>query len=134
MVYDLFFTTERVIAVSIQYPAYNSKFTSVWQAMFVGSFWSAGREELKRKRSTQEKRLSLQAMTPNELASANPMSFAIPYDEIASVEVTRRSFQSQLRFHLSGPSDKKRAVHFNLSKKQVPEAQRLLELALPYLN
>jgi hypothetical protein len=94
----------------------------------VGSFWTAGREELKRKRTKQGKRLSLQGMTPDELVSANPRNFAVPYGEIASAEITRRFFQSQLRFHLSGSSTKERVIHFNLSPKQVPEAQRLLEL------
>jgi hypothetical protein len=129
IIYDLFFTTERVIAVSIQHPADSLRPTSVWQTMFVGSFWSAGREELKRKRTAQEKRLSLQTMTPEELASANPRSFAVPCREIASAEITRSFFQSQLRFRLSGTPARERIVHFNLTKKQVPEAQRLLELA-----
>jgi hypothetical protein len=129
MIYDLFFTTERVIAVSIQHPADDLRKISVWQTMFLGGFWSSGREELKRKRTAQGKRLNLQAMTPDELASANPRSFAVTYREIASAEITRRSFQSQLRFRLSVTPGKERIVHFNLSKKQLPEAQRLLELA-----
>jgi hypothetical protein len=129
MVYDLFFTTERVIAVSIQHPADSPRPISVLQAWFVGSFWSSGREELKRERTKQGKRLSLQTMTPDELVSANPRNFAIPYREIASAEITHRFFQSQIRFLLSGTSAEERIVQFNLTKKQLPEAQRLLELA-----
>jgi hypothetical protein len=129
MVYDLFFTTERVIAVIVQHPVDNPRPISVLQAWFVGSFWSSGREELKRNRTVRDKRRNLQTMTPDELVSANPRSFAIPYSEIASAEITRRLFQSQLSFHLSGLSDKKRVVRFNLSKKQIPEAERLLKLA-----
>jgi len=99
--------------------------------MFLGSFWTAGREELKRKRAARGKHLSLQTMTPDELVSANPRNFAIRYSEITSAEIMRRFFQSQLRFRISGPSKTERIVHFNLSKKQIPEAQRLLELVPP---
>jgi len=100
----------------------------VWQSWFLGSFWTAGREKIKRARTAQGKRRSLQSMTPDELVGAHSRNFDIRYSEIASAEITRRLFQSQLRFHLSGPSTTERIIRFNLPKKQVPEAQRLLEL------
>jgi hypothetical protein len=78
-------------------------------------------------RAGQRKRRSLENMTPDELVSADPMNFAMPYSEIASAELKRRFFQWQLRFHLSGPSDKERIVRFYLSKKQVAEAEQLLK-------
>lgn len=87
--------------------------------------------KLERIRIGQKRRRSHENMTPDELASANPRNFAIPYSEIASAELTRRFFQWRLEFHLSGPSDKERIVRFNLSKKQVAEAERLLEMASP---
>jgi len=128
-VYDLFFTTERVIAVIIQHPAdVPRQFTSVWQSVFLGSAWTGRREKLKQGRTAQGKRRSLQSMTPDELVSAHSRNFEIRYSEITSVEITRRFFQSQLRFHVSSPSTAGRIIRFNLSKKQIPEAQRLLEL------
>lgn len=129
MRYDLFFTTERVIAAVIHHPLDNPKPKSVWRPMFVGGLWSAGRDELDRQRAAKGKRRNLQGMTPDELVSANRRNFAIPYDEIASAELTRRFFQWRLSFHLSGPSEKERIARFNLSKKQIPEAERLLEMA-----
>jgi len=96
--------------------------------MFLGGFWSSGREKLKQERTAQGKRRSLQSMTPDELVSAHSRNFEIRYSEITSVEIRRRFFQSQLRFYLSGPSTAGRIIRFNLSKKQIPEAQRLLEL------
>jgi len=70
-------------------------------------------------------------MTPAELLGANSRNFAISYSEITSAEITRRFFQSQLRFHVSGPSKTERIIRFNLSKKHVLEARRLLELVPP---
>jgi len=101
----------------------------MWQSAFLGSFWSAGRERLKRNKTVQGKRRSLQGMTPDELVSAHPRNFDIRYSDITSVEIKRRFFQSQLRFYVSVPLETGRVVNFNLSKKQVPEAQRLLEKA-----
>jgi hypothetical protein len=129
IVYDLFFTTERVIAVIIRHPADNPRqFTSVWQTVFLGGAWKAPRENLKQERTAQEKRRSLQSLTPDELVNAHPRNFEIRYSEIASVEIRRRLFQSQLWFHLSGPTTAGQITRFNLPKKQVAEAQRLLKL------
>jgi len=100
----------------------------VWQSAVLGSFWSSGREKLKRERTAQGKRRSLQSVTLDELVSAHSRNFDIRYSEITSVEIKRRFFQSQLRFHVSGPSNTERIIRFNLSKKQIPEVRRLLEL------
>jgi len=129
MRYDLFFTTERLIAVTIQHPADSPQYKSPWRYMFLGTFWSSGREQIKKKRAAREKRRNLEGMTPDELASINPRNLVIPYGKVSSVELKRRFFQWQLRFHVSGPSNTERMFRFNLSKKQVPEAERLLKLA-----
>jgi hypothetical protein len=126
--YDLFFTTERVIAVLIQHPSESPLgVTSFWKSALLGDVLSGQGGKLERIRAGQRRRRGLEGMTPDELVGANPRNFAIPYGEIASAEVRRRFFQWQLRFHLVGPSDKKGVVRFNLSKKQVAEAERLLE-------
>jgi hypothetical protein len=129
--YDLFFTTERVIAVLIQHPLDSPLgATSFWKSALLGDVLSGQGGKLERIRTSQRRRRSLEGMTPDELVSANPRNFAIPYSEITSAELTRRFFQQQLRFHLSKSPKTGRTVKFNLSKKQVPEAQRLLEMAL----
>jgi hypothetical protein len=126
MVYDLFFTTERVIAVSIRHPVDDTRPPSIWQYMFLGTGWSAGREKLKRDRKIKKKRRSLQDMTPDELLEAHSRNSAIAYIDISSVELKRRFLQWQLSFHVSASSDEEKVVRFSLSKKQVPEAERLL--------
>lgn len=127
MVYDLFFTTERVIAVSIRHPVDDTRPPSIWQYMFLGTGWSAGREKLKRDRKIKKKRRSLQDMTPDELLKAHPRNFDFSYEDIAAAELKRSFLQWQLRFHVSESLDEERIVRFSLSKKQVAEAKRLLE-------
>lgn len=131
IVYDLFFTTERVIAVSIQHPADTPyQFKSILQTIFIGNGWTMRKEQLERKRTAQAKRRTSQSLTPDELVKAHSRNFAIRYSEITSVEIKRRLFQSQLRFCVARPLTTGQITCFNLSKKQIPEAQSLLEQVL----
>jgi hypothetical protein len=127
--YDLFFTTERLIAAIVQHPADSSSSTSVWRSMLLGDILGGRTGKFEKIKTSQRRRRSFQGMTPDELVSANAWNFAIPYSEIGSAEIRRRFLQWQLRFHLSTPSNQGRVVRFNLSKKQVAEAERLLEQA-----
>jgi hypothetical protein len=129
--YDIFFTTERIIAVIIQHPAdIPSQFTPVWKTMFIGSGWETRKEQREREKITQARRRSSQNLTPDDLFTTHSGNIQILYSEITSVEITRRLFQSQLRFYVFTPPTTRQIIHFNLSKKQIPEARRLLELVL----
>jgi hypothetical protein len=129
MVYDLFFTTERVIAVLIQHPADAQQSTSLWKSVVLGDLLSGQMGKFKQRQTSQRRRRSLQSMTPDELLKAHSRNFAIAYGDIAAVELKRRFLQWQLKFHVSGASPEERVIRFNLSKKRVPEAKRLLEKA-----
>jgi hypothetical protein len=132
IVYDLFFTTERVIAVSIRHPAdIPYQFRSVWQSVFIGSSWAMRKEQLDREKLARERRHAAQNLTPDELVKAHSRNFEIRYSQITSVEVRRRLFQPQLRFCVSESSHKWQITRFNLSGKQITEAKRLLERVLP---
>jgi len=131
ILYDLLFTTERVIAVIIQHPTdIPYQFTAVWRTILFGNSLAIRREQLERQRIAQTRRQALQERTLDELAAIHPMNFEIRYSAITSVEIMRRLFQSQLRFYVSGPSTKEQIIRFTLPQKQIPEAQRLLELVL----
>lgn len=130
--YDLFFTTERVIAVLIQHPAdVPRQFTPIWKMMFFGSGWETRKEKREWERTAQARRRTLQNLTPGELVTAHSGNIEIWYSEITSVEITRRLFQSQLRFSVFASPTTGQTTPFSLSKKQIPEARRLLELVLP---
>ena len=132
IVYDLFFTTERVIAFSIRHPAdIPYQFRSMWQTVFIGNSLAMRQEQLDREKIARERRRAAQSLTPDELIKAHSRNFEIRYNQITSVEVRRRLFQLQLRFGVSGSSPKWQITRFNLSKKHVPEARRLLEKVLP---
>jgi hypothetical protein len=132
IVYDLFFTTERVIAVIMRHPAdVPYQFTHMWRTIFFGDSLSMRKEQTERDKIAQTRHDTSQGLSPDELVAASPMNFDIRYRDIASAEITHRLFQWRLRFHVSRPSADKRAISFTLSQKQVPEARRLLEKVLP---
>jgi len=89
------------------------------------------KEQRELERIAQGQRRASQGLTPDELVSAHSRNFDIRYSKITSVKITRRLFQSQLRFYVSGPSTTEQIIRFNLPKKQIPEARHLLELVLP---
>jgi hypothetical protein len=103
----------------------------VWKTVFLGSGRSLRKEKHERGKTIEAQRLSLQSLTPDEMVTTHPRNIEIPYHDINSVEITRQLFQLQLRFYVSRPSTGEQVIHFNLTKNQIPEAQRLLEQALP---
>jgi hypothetical protein len=130
-VYDLLFTTERVIAFIIQHPTdipYGS--TSMLKALFLGSVLTKGAEQSERAKITQARRRNLQEKPIDELVTLHPSNFEIRYSEVTSVEITRGLLQTQLRFGASNLPTTRQIIRFTLSKEQIPDAQRLMELAL----
>jgi len=130
ILYDLHFTEERVIAVLIQHPA-DVPNTVSWTSVYIFGNWSSKRkEQTERGQLTRESRRNLQNMTPDELMATRRNNFEIRYSAITSVEIKRQLFQTQLRFHMAEPSGDRYTRAFGLPREQVPEARRLLELAL----
>jgi hypothetical protein len=129
-IYDLLFTTERVIAIIIQHPTdVPYKFGAM--ELFFGGQLAKQMDRPERKRVADERRRLYEEKTLDELAVSHRFNFEIHYNMVKSVEVTRRLFRSQLKFHLSGPSVAGRSIHFTLTKEQVPNARQLIDLVLP---
>jgi len=130
-IYDLLFTTERVIAFNIQHPDDISyRFTSMLKDVFLGSMLTKRMEQSERAKTIQARRHSLQEKPIDELVSLHPSNFEIRYSEVTSVEITRGLLQSQLKFEVPKLSPTRQIISFTLSKEQIPDAQRLLELVL----
>ena len=131
IVYDLLFTTERVIAFIIQHPNdIPHQHPSMMEDVFFGSMLRKPKEKPERVKIAQERRRSLQEKPLDELVALHPSNFEVRYSAVTSVEVTRGLFQSQLMFNISSPSAREQKVRFSLSKKQIPDAQGLLDLVL----
>jgi hypothetical protein len=126
-VYDLIFTTERVIAFLIKHPSDISWQTSV-EELFIGNMISKRMDQLKLVKIMEERRHRLQGKTPDELVAIHPLNFEVRYDMITSVEVKRQFLQPQLILRVNNPLIRDKIIRFNLSKKQIPDAQRFASL------
>jgi len=129
-IYDLLFTTERLIAIIVQHPTdVPYKFGAM--ELFFGAQLAKQSDRLERKRVAEERRRLYEEKTLDELAVSHRFNFEIRYSMVTSVEVSLGLFRSHLKFHVSGPSIAERSIHFTLTKKQVPNARQLIDLVLP---
>jgi hypothetical protein len=124
-IYDLIFTTERIIAVLIQHPTDVPYKTNVMD-LFIGGQLSKQRELPERRKLAEERRRACKEKPLDELAAGHRLNFEIRYSTVTSVDVSRGFFRSHLKFHLAG-----RTFHFTLARVQVPKARQLIEQVLP---
>lgn len=133
--YDLVFTTERVIAVIIQHPTDFSSIPGTKQSfvqLLAGGLIPRGEEQSRKGRIAKDRRQAIQEKPLDELIQIHPQNFNIYYDAITCTEITRGLFKSpQLKFHLSESSEAKRDIRVTLTKENLAEAQHLIELVLP---
>jgi|WetSurMetagenome_2_1015567.scaffolds.fasta_scaffold140645_1 hypothetical protein len=129
MVYDLYFTTERIIVISIQHPG-DVQNSDSWVTFLFGGWINRRSDQFEQDKLSKERRNLAQRSTPAELLGQNPHNFEIPSNIIKSIEISRKLFQWQIRFHVSHPEIVRR-THFSLNQNQVAEARRLVGLILP---
>jgi hypothetical protein len=129
-IYDLLFTTERVIAVLIQHPTDVPYKTNVMD-LFIGGQLSKQRELPERRKLAEERRRACKEKPLDELVATHRLNFEIRYSSIMSVEVRRGFFRSHLKFHVTRPSAEEHTFHFALHGSQVPSVRHLIEKVLP---
>lgn len=129
-IYDLLFTTERVIAIVVQHPT-DMPYRFGAMELFLGGQLARQSHRPQRKGFPEERLRTYEGKTFDELLASHRFNFEIRYSMVTSVEVSLGLFRSHLKFHLSGPSAAGRSIHFTLTKEQVPNARQLIDLVLP---
>lgn len=128
-VYDLLFTTERIIAVIVQHPLDVPFKMGATELFFTGK--RTKRADLSRRMKIAEDRLRLyQEKTFDELLIDHRFNFEIPYLKVKDVELHRGLFRSRLRFRFLVPSEVLKKIQFTFPKKQFKEARDLLDQVL----
>ena len=128
-VYDLVFTTERVIALIVEHPGDVPRKFGMTE-MLVGGQLGKQAERVQRKQIAEERRRLHEERSLDELAGLHPLSFEIHYRQIASIDVKRGLLQSSLTFRLGGPDGPGRPIRFRLRRGQAEEARKLADLTL----
>ena len=129
-VYDLLFTTERVIALIVQHPLDMPVNLSV-VGIFLGGRLGVRDERSARIKLAEERRRFYEENGIDELANYHRFNFQIPYNEITSIELIRGLLKARVKFHISGPTRGERKIQFTFPKRRVPEVLDLLEKTIP---
>lgn len=128
-IYDLLFTSERVIAVIVKHPT-DQPFKFGVTELFLGGQLGKLGERPERKRFAEERLRDYKEKTFDELLASHRFNFEIPYNKVTSFEVTRGLFHGRLKFQLSDPSFAGRTIRFTIAKNQVSDARNLLDKVL----
>jgi hypothetical protein len=130
IIYDLLFTTERVITLNVHHPSEVSYNFGV-KELLLGGLLTKQRERFDKNKFAEERLRAYEEKGFDALLAGHRFNFEIPYQEVNSVEVTRSWFQTRLKFQLNGSSITGATLYFTLTKDQVSETQKLIKLALP---
>lgn len=129
--YELIFTSERVITYLIQSPSDMPYSTGVFETLLIGNWRSKHSERMERKKIADERENILREQSLDDLVAAHRLNQEIRYDNIETVELKRGMFDSSLRFRTSEKAGSYFNLKFTMDKKQLTEARELLDQVLP---
>lgn len=128
-VYDLLFTTERIIVIIIHHPLDVPFRIGTTETFFTGKRGKRG--ELAARMSIAEDRLRLyKENNLDELVTGHRFNFDIPYLKVQDVSLRKGLFRSSLRFHVAFASGGSKTIRFSFAKKRFTEVQELLDQVL----
>ena len=128
VVYDLVFTTQRVIAVILKHPEDRRPYQYPnLSSLLLGNWNSRHKEQTEQLKLADQRRQAMTGLTPEELLELNGHNFEIRYDRIESVRIKRSLLETKLRFVMGIPGQVKRQRDFTIKKQQVPETEQLLD-------
>ncbi len=120
-VYDLVFTTERMLALIVWHPG-DAPVRFGMMEMFIGGQLSKRSERAAKVGLIEERRTLHEEKRLDEVIGLHRLNFEIPYRSIASVEVKRGLFRSYLELRIIGASGIERTIRFTLARAQHREA------------
>jgi|GEM_PF-1591260 hypothetical protein len=130
IVYDLIFTTERVLALIVHHPA-DLPMRFGLKEMLFGDGMSRKIRRLEPRESPEERLARYPSMSREELLAHHRFNFEIPYRMVKRVEIRKGRFQRRLIFWAEGPAYPRGTVRFGLTKGQVAEAEEIIARAFP---
>lgn len=132
-IYDLLFTTERIIALIIEHPT-DVPFKFGITELFIGGKLSKQMDRPERMRVAEERRHIYKEKTFDELINFSRFNFEIPYRLVTEIEISKGIFQSHLRFHLAGSNIKTHTIQFTITKVQAQKARDFINQVTILMN
>jgi len=124
-VYDLVFTTERMLALIVWHPG-DAPVKFGMMEMFIGGQLAKRNEKAAKVGLMEERRTLHEERRLDEVIGLHRLNFEIPYRSIAALEAKRGLFRSYLEFRVTGAGKTERAVRFTLTKGQLGQAQAIM--------
>ena len=124
-VYDLVFTTERVLALIVWHPG-DAPVKFGMMEMFIGGQLAKRSEKAAQVGLMEERRALHEERRLDEVIGLHRLNFEIPYRSIAAVEVKRGLLRSHLELRVTGAGSTERTVRFALLKGQLGQAQAIV--------
>jgi len=127
---ELYFTDKRLIFISTQ-RAQSPKYVPIVGGLAGGAVGSVAAEIIFRSRQnkkTEEEKQELRNMSLDEKAKKNKGSFAIPYDDVDEIVLSKARYGGQAHIKAKNVSE-----HFAFNKEQFSQLAKLLP-ALPLLK
>jgi hypothetical protein len=128
--FDLIFTTHRLVIICIQNPSDVLHNYSLWEFL-IGNWISKGKEKQEYNKIIDYYRSQEIVSSLNDLISANPLNREINYEDILSIKISRHLLRNQLKLKIAKLPSESITLTFTISKEQVPYVKELLNKALP---
>jgi len=125
-VYDLVFTTERVLALIVWHPGDAPNRFGMTE-MLIGGQFAKLKERAAKAGLIEQRRTLHEEKRLDEVLGLHRLNFEIPYQSIAAVEVRRGLFRSFLEFRIIGASGAERTIRFTLARAQHGEAETIVK-------
>ena len=127
-VYDLVFTTERIIVVVIKHPLDTPvKFGAT--DIFIGKWATSKADKIEKLNIADDRRQQISKKSYDELISAHRYNFEIPYKNVKSVKLKKGLLRAHLEIRID-IENKDYKIPYSFAKKMVPEVITILEQVL----
>jgi hypothetical protein len=127
MIYDVFFTERRVIAVVVLHPSdFVEEYSKSDLATLIFGGYAQQREiKIRSLQLIEERRAAFEGKTADELLASSKMNLEMDYKNIAYVRIKKGFWGTSLEFMVQIPPGKK--IDFSLDGSQISEAEVLLK-------
>ena len=127
-IYDLIFTTERVIVVVIKHPL-DIPVTFGVSEMFVGKWATSKADKIGQYNIAEERRRQINEKSLKEIISAHRFNFEIPYNDVKSVRLKKGLIKTRLEFKVD-MKDNVYNIRYSIPKRLIPDVTNILEQVL----
>ena len=124
ILYDLIFTSERVVVILIQSPSNAIQYSS-FMSMLIGDWYSNRKIQEDRIKFSEELQRQSKTLSLDELLRLNPGNFEIRYSDLSFIKMKHSLLDNRLTFQWADPTVRKPRSVFTLNKVHLTELKAI---------